>query len=101
MNFISILLFLKATNILKENRVTKQMRSGRYIILDVLCKVCQEVLGWFYEFAFDPAQREKEGKIVLEMAKLRGGDEKETIVENDRNFLLTSQGQLEVTKYGK
>ena len=74
------------------------MRSGRYITLDVLCKVCREVLGWFYEFSFSPSQKDKEGKVVLEMAKLKGGDEKEAIVQNERHFLLTSQGQLEVTK---
>ena len=76
------------------------MRSGQYIILDVLCKVCRELLGWVYEFAFDVEQKEKEGKVVLEIAKLRSGDEKEAIVENATNFLLTSGGQLEVTKCG-
>ena len=56
------------------------------------------MLGWFYELSFDPLQRDKEGKVVLEMAKLRGGDEKEENVENNHTFLLTSQGQIKVTK---
>ena len=72
------------------------MRSGRYITIDVLCKGCREVLGWFYEFSFDESQKEKEGKVVLEMAKLLEGEEKEQVVENDRKFLLTSFGDLEI-----
>ena len=72
------------------------MRSGLYIILDVLCKGCREVLGWYYEYAFDPSQWEKQGKVVIEMSKLRSGDEEEAIIENRRNFFLTSQGKLEV-----
>ena len=72
------------------------MRSGRYVTYDVLCSVCREVLGWFYEHAFDESQRAKEGKVVLEMAKLRGGDEQDQIVEKDNKFFLTSNGQLEI-----
>ena len=87
-------------NVIKENRTTRNMRSGRYITYDVLCKVCRETIGWFYEFAFDATQRAKEGKVVLEFAKLRRGDEKEAIVKNDRAFLLTTQGNLEVRRSG-
>ena len=73
------------------------MRSGRYVTLDVVCVSCRLVLGWFYEYSFDPTQKEKEGKVVLEMSKLMAGDAKEErVVENVRKFMLTSTGDLEV-----
>ena len=74
------------------NRSTRHLRSGRYITCDVRCKVCREVLGWFYEHSFDPSQKEKEGKVVLEIAKLRSGEEKETVNDDEYKFLLTANG---------
>lgn len=82
---------------MKENRTTRRMRSGRYVTLDVVCVSCRVVLGWFYEYSFDPTQKEKEGKVVLEMSKLLAGDAKEDrVFENVRKFMLTSTGDLEV-----
>ena len=77
----------------------RHLRSGRYITSDVLCKVCRQVLGWYYEHAFDESQKEKEGKICLEMTKLRGGDE--PVEENEMsqgrytNFFLALNGELD------
>ena len=77
------------------------MRSGRYITSDVLCNVCHQVLGWYYEYAFDSSQKEKEGKVCLELTKLRGGEEKveenEAVGEKFTNFYLTSKGKIHVT----
>ena len=88
----------QATNIVKENRTTRRMRSGRYVTLDVICVSCRVVLGWFYEYSFDPTQKEKEGKVVLEMSKLLAGDAKEEkVVDNARKFFLNSTGDLEVS----
>ena len=72
--------------------MSRGMRSGCYIASDVHCKVCRENIGWFYEFSFDRAQTDKEGKTVLEFAKLRRRDEKEVLVDSDRAFLLASRG---------
>ena len=87
---------------MKENRGTRHLRSGRYITSDVLCKVCRQVLGWYYEHAFDRSQKEKEGKVCLELTKLRSGDEQveeNTMVqENYTNFFLDFNGKLNVTK---
>ena len=82
---------------LYENRTSRRMHSGLYTILDVLCTDCREVLGWYYEYAYEPSEREKEGKVVLEVAKMRRGDEREELRDNNTHFLLTSHGQLEVT----
>ena len=78
------------------------MRSGRYITSDVLCNICHQVLGWYYEYAFDRSQKEKETKFCLELTKLRGGDEKieenETVVEKYTNFFMASNGKLNVLR---
>ena len=64
-----------------------------------MCKVCRQVLGWYYEHAFDESQKEKEGKICLEMTKLRGGDE--PVEENEMSqgrytsFFLALNGELD------
>ena len=87
-------------NVHLTNRDTRYLRSGRYITMDVLCIKCQHVLGFYYEYAFDPSQKEKEGKACLQMRKLRGGDEKaeekQTVVNKNTQFLLTSNGNLHI-----
>jgi hypothetical protein len=33
---------------------------------DVKCRRCKETVGWRYDKAFEPSEKYKEGKIVLE-----------------------------------
>ena len=49
----------------KEDRV---MLTGRHIVRDVSCKLCQTKLGWIYEYATEENQRYKEGRVILERA---------------------------------
>lgn len=42
------------------------MITGRHVVRDVLCKKCNTVIGWMYEYAFDKSQAYKEGKVILE-----------------------------------
>lgn len=44
--------------------------TGRHTVADIYCMECQEVLGWKYEKAFEETQRYKEGKFILERAKV-------------------------------
>ena len=96
------LLLIQVSNVIKENRGTRHLRSGRYITSDVLCKVCRQVLGWYYEHAFDESQKEKEGRVCLELIKLRGGDE--PVEDNEMseglntNFFLALNGELDVIR---
>ncbi len=50
------------------------MLTGRHLVRDVMCMVCDAKLGWMYEFAMDEAQRYKEGKVILEKALVREVD---------------------------
>lgn len=44
------------------------MLTGHHVVRDVSCKNCKSLLGWFYEFASQEAQRYKEGRVILEKA---------------------------------
>ena len=75
------------------------MLSGRYRVQEVFCNICQQKLGWYYEYAFDRSQRKMETKIALEVSKIRSGEEEQEQVEVSNTlieFILTSKGTLEV-----
>ena len=46
------------------------MTTGKHMVHDVHCNKCLRVVGWRYECAFEESQKYKEGKFVLERAKL-------------------------------
>ena len=37
---------------------------------DIYCSCCQQVLGWKYLQAFEESQKYKEGKFIIEKAKM-------------------------------
>lgn len=44
--------------------------TGVHSVADVYCTGCGTMLGWKYERAFEPSQRYKEGKVIIELAYL-------------------------------
>ena len=44
--------------------------TGLHTVADVACCQCNEVLGWKYEKAYEETQKYKEGKFILEKAKV-------------------------------
>jgi hypothetical protein len=44
----------------------KQMYTGIHQVVDIICRGCQKVLGWKYIVAYNPSERYKEGKFILE-----------------------------------
>ncbi|CAD7928137.1 unnamed protein product [Amoebophrya sp. A25] len=44
--------------------------TGKHIVCDVSCVRCQCVLGWRYQAAHEQAQKYKEGKFILESARV-------------------------------
>ena len=46
----------------------REMITGSHFVRDVFCKRCRLKLGWIYEMAVQPAQRYKEGCVILEKA---------------------------------
>eukprot|EP00197_Chlamydomonas_leiostraca_P011386 CAMPEP_0202868878 /NCGR_PEP_ID=MMETSP1391-20130828/11275_1 /ASSEMBLY_ACC=CAM_ASM_000867 /TAXON_ID=1034604 /ORGANISM="Chlamydomonas leiostraca, Strain SAG 11-49" /LENGTH=86 /DNA_ID=CAMNT_0049549097 /DNA_START=207 /DNA_END=466 /DNA_ORIENTATION=+ len=56
----------------KEERV---LITGLHTVADIYCMGCNTVLGWKYEHAFEESQKYKEGKFIVEKAKvLKEGD---------------------------
>ena len=54
----------------------REMLTGHHVVRDVLCKNCDTILGWFYEFASDDAQRWVPGSlrrpgVRLELQKIK------------------------------
>lgn len=58
----------------REDRV---LMTGLHTVCDIHCTTCESVLGWKYEVAFEESQKYKEGKFIIEKAKIlkvRAGD---------------------------
>ncbi|PNW80092.1 hypothetical protein CHLRE_08g377550v5 [Chlamydomonas reinhardtii] len=51
----------------KEERV---LITGLHTVADISCSSCGSVLGWRYEHAFEESQKYKEGKYIIEKAKV-------------------------------
>jgi len=56
------------------------MTTGKHTVCDIYCNSCQRIVGWKYELAFEKNQKYKEGKFILERAKM--------IDENGSDFCL-------------
>ncbi|KAH0464605.1 putative yippee-like protein Os10g0369500 isoform X4 [Dendrobium catenatum] len=48
----------------------RHLLSGLHTVNDVHCSSCQQILGWRYEKAYEESQKYKEGKYILEKAKV-------------------------------
>jgi hypothetical protein len=50
-----------------EDRI---LNTGLHKVSDIYCNCCDIYLGWKYEEAFEQSQKYKEGKAVLEKARM-------------------------------
>eukprot|EP01122_Echinamoeba_exundans_P014084 TRINITY_DN6307_c0_g1_i1.p2 TRINITY_DN6307_c0_g1~~TRINITY_DN6307_c0_g1_i1.p2 ORF type:complete len:114 (+),score=17.14 TRINITY_DN6307_c0_g1_i1:424-765(+) len=64
-------LFRKVVNIMVGAVEKRMLRTGAHQVADIHCKSCQELLGWKYEIAYEEDQKYKEGKFILEKAKIK------------------------------
>lgn len=51
----------------KEDR---PLMTGMHTVADIYCTCCNTVLGWKYEAAVEESQKYKEGKYIVEKAKI-------------------------------
>lgn len=63
-------LFLRAMNVRTGEPEDLRLATGVFTVADVFCNHCNEYLGWKYLHAYEPSQRYKEGRHVLEMYKI-------------------------------
>lgn len=67
-------LFNSVVNISAGPQEPRLMTTGMHTVRDIFCVGCMYSIGWKYETASDNAQKYKEGKYILERAKLEVGD---------------------------
>eukprot|EP01087_Luapelamoeba_hula_P006447 TRINITY_DN1652_c0_g1_i1.p1 TRINITY_DN1652_c0_g1~~TRINITY_DN1652_c0_g1_i1.p1 ORF type:complete len:117 (+),score=8.11 TRINITY_DN1652_c0_g1_i1:141-491(+) len=63
-------LFNTVVNVSTGPREDRILITGLHTVADISCNDCQTVLGWKYEQAYEESQKYKEGKFILEKAKL-------------------------------
>ena len=63
-------LFHKVVNLTFSEVQDRVMLTGRHKVRDVSCKNCDAKLGWKYEYATEEEQRYKEGRVILERARV-------------------------------
>jgi len=51
----------------KEDRV---LTTGLHTVCDIYCLSCQDNIGWFYVEAYEPSEKYKVGKFIVEKAKM-------------------------------
>lgn len=50
--------------------VATEMMTGVFSVADIYCSNCGQELGWKYIRAYDPRQMFKEGRFIIERAKI-------------------------------
>jgi hypothetical protein len=59
-------LICKVVNVFMGAAQERLMTTGLHMVKDVFCIVCEKLLGWRYEVAYEESQKYKEGKWILE-----------------------------------
>lgn len=84
-------LFRTVVNIATSKTEPRFMITGQHIVRDVFCKNCNFKLGWMYEFALEPQQCYKEGRVILERNLLGEKEESDPgLAERARPLTRTS-----------
>eukprot|EP01025_Chloroclados_australasicus_P042537 TRINITY_DN4523_c1_g1_i1.p5 TRINITY_DN4523_c1_g1~~TRINITY_DN4523_c1_g1_i1.p5 ORF type:complete len:113 (-),score=11.64 TRINITY_DN4523_c1_g1_i1:476-814(-) len=63
-------LFSNVVNATLGHKVERNLITGKHIVSDIFCSNCNTELGWKYEQAFEAAQKYKEGKFIIEKARV-------------------------------
>jgi hypothetical protein len=64
-------LFRGVVNVTAGPIEKRNLRTGMHQVADIYCNQCQEIVGWKYEIAYEESQKYKEGKFIIEKAKLK------------------------------
>jgi hypothetical protein len=57
-------------NVSEGPREERLLITGLHTVADIACTGCAAVLGWKYVQAFEEAQRYKEGRFIIEKARV-------------------------------
>jgi len=59
-------LFDNVVNIILGDPAERSMTTGKHVVRDINCRQCKAIVGWKYDKAYEPAEKYKEGKFILE-----------------------------------
>lgn len=59
-----------SVNVMQGPCEDRLLITGLHTVCDIQCTTCGSVLGWKYETAYEESQKYKEGKYILEKAKV-------------------------------
>lgn len=59
-------LFQQVVNINTAEAAERNMTTGKHIVRDIMCRQCNEIVGWKYDKAYEASEKYKEGKFILE-----------------------------------
>lgn len=63
-------LFDHCVNITTGPIEDRRLITGLHSVCDIFCKRCKTLIGWTYARAYEPSQRYKEGKFIIEKINL-------------------------------
>eukprot|EP00243_Klebsormidium_subtile_P003342 TRINITY_DN16708_c0_g1_i1.p1 TRINITY_DN16708_c0_g1~~TRINITY_DN16708_c0_g1_i1.p1 ORF type:complete len:112 (-),score=2.05 TRINITY_DN16708_c0_g1_i1:569-904(-) len=63
-------LFNSVVNVTLGPKEDRHLTTGLHTVADIYCSCCQQILGWKYEQAYDESQKYKEGKYIIEKARM-------------------------------
>ncbi|XP_028806640.1 protein yippee-like At4g27745 [Neltuma alba] len=63
-------MFRHARNIIEGAKQDRQLMTGMYTVANIYCSNCGQELGWKYIRAYEPPQKYKEGRFIIEKAKI-------------------------------
>jgi hypothetical protein len=63
-------LFSNVVNVSTGQKEERLLLTGLHTVADIYCTNCNTVLGWKYEQAFEEREKYKEGKYIVEKAKV-------------------------------
>ncbi|EFA80131.1 hypothetical protein PPL_06953 [Heterostelium album PN500] len=63
-------LFASVVNVCLGDPEDRIFNSGEYNVRDVICLSCLSVIGWRYEKSYEDTQTYKEGKYIVEKARI-------------------------------
>lgn len=63
-------LFDQCVNVTTGPPEDRMLITGLHSVSDIFCKRCETIVGWTYDKAYEPSQKYKEGKFIIEKINL-------------------------------
>lgn len=63
-------LFDQCVNVSVGPPEDRNLMTGMHSVCDIFCKRCKNLVGWTYAKAYEPSQKYKEGKFIIEKINL-------------------------------